>query len=122
MSTELEQLIRANPEAAKAIIIKIEAEPKPKWDTDKWFNDLTKELRTRPSPHEGRILHDGLVNGEWITLFDQNVKTATVYCRYKYVWAVLEEHFSPEYDEVQAKLKHLLEEHRGWRVETPETK
>jgi len=104
-------------EEAERIIAEMKA--KPKWDADVWFRKLIEgmELRTRPD-RPGVNLWDGLIDGERVTLFEQDTKNGKVWCRWSYVWQVLEDNHSTRYGEVQAKMKLLLEEHLKWRVET----
>jgi len=62
------------------------------------------------------LLHDAIINGERVTLFQQDVKTGYVWCQWEHVWSVLYRHHSDKYTDVQQTLKNLLEERLGWRV------
>lgn len=116
--TDLEQAI-ANIGIEKAEEIIAQMKAKPKWDADKWFTELTEGMQLRREPSRPNVvLWDGLVNGERVTLFEQDLKCSSVWCRYMFVWSVLEVNYSEEFTEVQAKLKVLFEEHLKWKVET----
>src|SRR5690606_21073262 len=66
--------------------------------------------------------HDAIIKEEWVTLFEQDLKTGYVWCRWEHVWSVLWKHHSGtagSITDVQRAGKLLLEEHLGWRVESP---
>lgn len=120
MNQELKELINriGIAEAEKAI-----AELKnKKWDRERCSVEFCKliegmELRTHPD-RPNVNLWDGLIDGQRVTLFEQDLKAGIVWCHRKYVWMVLKENYSSSSAEVQAMLKRLLEEHLNWRVET----
>lgn len=121
MSTEdLKNAIRAHGiEGVEKLIKEIKEE---KWDRARCgveFLKITEGMMLRRPPERPDVnLWDGLVNGERVTLFEQDLKTGAVWCRYEFVWMVYKTYYSPERTVVQALLKDLLEEHLKWKVET----
>lgn len=116
MSTKLEEV---GIEAAEKVISEMK---KPKeWtraEIDAWFLALTEGMQLRRIPgRPGIILWDGVVDGKRVTLFEQDLNTCIVWCRWLFVWSPLKEYCGDEHYQAQrVLLTALLEEHLQWKV------
>lgn len=122
MKEELKNLIKkAGVAEAEAIIAELKAAP-PKWtlqEIDTWFLTLTAKLESRRVlSRPGVIFHDGLINGECVPLFMQDLKTDFVWCRQEFLDKPLREHYSDDLITIMRILKIMLEQHLRWRVDS----